>query len=145
VLGGAGAVASGIRPILSSGPLILQALFLIVLGTFGTYVFQTWAQGRMSATHAAIIYTLEPVVTALLAARFLGERLGARGGAGGRGCWRGSSCRRSGCGGETSPPHPDPLPRRGRGSRREAAPSRGGTSTCTRTSRGRSARPCCPC
>jgi drug/metabolite transporter (DMT)-like permease len=82
-LGGTGALEAGIRPILSSGSLLVQALFLVVLGTFGTYVFQTWAQGHMSATHAAIIYTLEPVVTALLAAQFLGERLGARGWAGG--------------------------------------------------------------
>jgi drug/metabolite transporter (DMT)-like permease len=37
----------------------------------------------MSATHAAIIFALEPVVAALLAARFLGERLGARGIVGG--------------------------------------------------------------
>jgi drug/metabolite transporter (DMT)-like permease len=37
----------------------------------------------MSATHAAIIFMLEPAVTALLAARFLGERLGLRGWAGG--------------------------------------------------------------
>src|SRR5262245_6708110 len=81
--GGPAALGAGVRPILPSGSLLLQALFLIVLGTFGTYVFQTWAQGHMSATHAAIIYTLEPVVTALLAARFLGERLGARGWAGG--------------------------------------------------------------
>ena len=62
---------------------MLQAIFLVVLGTAGTYVFQTWAQRHMSATHAAIIYTLEPVVTALLAGRFLGERLGTRGWIGG--------------------------------------------------------------
>ena len=83
VQGGAAALSAGIAPIASNRSLALQALALVVLGTAGTYVFQTWAQGHMSATHAAIIYTLEPVVTALLAALFLRERLGARGWAGG--------------------------------------------------------------
>ncbi len=62
---------------------VVQALLLAVVGTAGTYAFQTWAQRHMSATHAAIIYTLEPVVTALLAGWFLAERLGTRGWAGG--------------------------------------------------------------
>ncbi len=83
VQGGTAGLEGGIRPILSDVALVVQAVFLVVLGSAGTYVFQTWAQGHMSATHAAIIYTLEPVVTALLAARFLEERLGTRGWAGG--------------------------------------------------------------
>jgi drug/metabolite transporter (DMT)-like permease len=37
----------------------------------------------MSATHAAILFALEPVFGALLAAPFLGERLGPRGLTGG--------------------------------------------------------------
>ncbi len=74
---------SGIVPILAERELLAQAAFLAVVGTSGTYMFQTWAQGHMSATHAAIIYTLEPVVTALLAAWFLAERLGPRGWIGG--------------------------------------------------------------
>jgi drug/metabolite transporter (DMT)-like permease len=81
--GGPAALSAGVAPILADGSLLLQAIFLVVLGTAGTYVFQTWAQAHMSATHAAIIYTLEPVVTALLAAGFLGEQLGPRGWAGG--------------------------------------------------------------
>ncbi len=81
--GGAAGLEGGIRPILADPALVAQAAFLVVLGSAGTYVSQTWAQGHMSATHAAIIYTLEPVVTALLAAHFLGERLGRRGWAGG--------------------------------------------------------------
>jgi drug/metabolite transporter (DMT)-like permease len=81
--GGAAALASGIVPVLARPGLLVQALFLAVVGTAGTYAFQTWAQRHMSATHAAIIYTLEPVVTALLAGWFLAERLGTRGGAGG--------------------------------------------------------------
>ena len=81
--GGTAALATGIVPILAEPGLVAQAVFLAVVGTAGTYASQTWAQRHMSATHAAIIYTLEPVVTALLAGWFLAERLGTRGWAGG--------------------------------------------------------------
>ncbi len=81
--GGLSAFSSGIMPILAEPELLAQAVFLAVVGTAGTYAFQTWAQRHMSATHAAIIYTLEPVVTALLAGWFLAERLGPRGWTGG--------------------------------------------------------------
>ena len=82
-LGGAAAMRAGIAPILSSPGLLAQALFLAVVGTAGTFFFQTWAQQHMSATHAAIIFTLEPVFTAILAAWILSERLGPRGWTGG--------------------------------------------------------------
>ena len=82
-MGGLPAVRSGLEPLLSRPGLLVQAVLLAVVGTAGTYAFQTWAQQHMSATHAAIIYTLEPVVTALLAGWFLGERLGPRGWTGG--------------------------------------------------------------
>jgi drug/metabolite transporter (DMT)-like permease len=81
--GGAPALRAGIAPILERPGWIAQVVFLAAVGTTGTFLFQTWAQGQMSATHAAIIFTLEPVVTALTAAAFLGERLGARGWTGG--------------------------------------------------------------
>ena len=81
--GGTARFAAGIVPLLERPAWIAQALFLAAVGTTGTFLFQTWAQSRMSATHAAIIFTLEPVVTALTAAAFLGERLGPRGWAGG--------------------------------------------------------------
>ena len=42
----------------------------------------TWAQGRMSAVHGAILLALEPVFAALFAAWLLRERLGPRGAAG---------------------------------------------------------------
>jgi drug/metabolite transporter (DMT)-like permease len=60
-----------------------QVLFLAVVGTAATFTFQTWAQNHMSATHAAIIFTLEPVFTAVVARWVLAERLGHRGWAGG--------------------------------------------------------------
>jgi len=81
--GGAPALEAGIVPILARPDWIAQVVFLATVGTAGTFLFQTWAQGQMSATHAAVIFTLEPVVTALTAAAFLGERLGSRGWAGG--------------------------------------------------------------
>jgi drug/metabolite transporter (DMT)-like permease len=74
---------AGIEPLLARPGLVLQLVFLAAVGTTATFLFQAWAQGKMSATHAAVIFTLEPVVTALLAAWFLGERLGPRGWAGG--------------------------------------------------------------
>jgi drug/metabolite transporter (DMT)-like permease len=82
-LGGTDAMRAGIAPILVSPGLLVQALFLAVIGTAGTFLFQTWAQQHMSATHAAIIFTLEPVFTAILAAWLLSERLGPRGWLGG--------------------------------------------------------------
>ncbi len=58
-------------------------LYLGTIGTVGTFLSQTWAQRHMSATHAAIIFALEPVWAALLAAWLLNERLGSRGAWGG--------------------------------------------------------------
>jgi drug/metabolite transporter (DMT)-like permease len=61
------------------GAFLRGVLYLGTIGTVGTFLSQTWAQRHMSATHAAIIFALEPVWAALFAAWFLGERLGARG------------------------------------------------------------------
>ena len=67
------------RPVAWEGTFLWGVLYLGTIGSVGTFLAQTWAQRHMSATHAAIIFALEPVVAALLAARFLGERLGGRG------------------------------------------------------------------
>jgi drug/metabolite transporter (DMT)-like permease len=56
------------------------------LGTVCTvlaFLAWTWAQGRMSAVHGAILLALEPVFAALFAAWLLRERLGPRGLSGG--------------------------------------------------------------
>ncbi len=71
------------RPVLWQGTFLWSVLYLASIGTVGTFLFQTWAQARMSATHAAVLFALEPVFAALFAAWLLRERLGARGLAGG--------------------------------------------------------------
>ena len=53
-------------------------LWMSLAATVVTFLLMTWAQARMSATHAAVIYALEPVFAALLAAAILGERLASR-------------------------------------------------------------------
>ncbi len=61
----------------------LAVAWMALMATVVTFVVQTWAQARMSATHAAILYALEPVFTAVFAAALLGERMSARELAGG--------------------------------------------------------------
>ena len=68
-----------LRPIVWGGAFLAGVLYLGTIGTVGTFLTQTWAQRHMSATHAAIIFALEPVWAALLAAWLLGERLGVSG------------------------------------------------------------------
>lgn len=75
--------AAGARRVVASPTLLVQCLFLATVGTAATFTFQTWAQHHMSATHAAIIFTLEPVFAAALAAWLLAERMTGRGWAGG--------------------------------------------------------------
>jgi len=67
------------RAVVWEGTFLRGVLYLGTIGTVGTFLSQTWAQRHMSATHAAIIFALEPVWAAVFAAWFLGERLGARG------------------------------------------------------------------
>ncbi len=60
-------------------PFIAAISYMIVFATLITFVVTTWAQTKMSATHAAVIYALEPFWTAIFAAIILSERLGAKG------------------------------------------------------------------
>ena len=70
-------------------PFVLDRGFLIAVGymtlfaTIGTFSVQNWAQARLTATRAAIIFALEPVWAAIFAAFILGERMGMRGYVGG--------------------------------------------------------------
>src|SRR5262249_14831506 len=79
VLSGLHAAAVEGRPVVWRGTFLWSVAYLGTIGAVGTFLAQTWAQRHMSATHAAILFALEPVV----AAYFLGERLGARGAVGG--------------------------------------------------------------
>lgn len=71
------------RSVVWGSTFLASLLYLASIGTIGTFFGQTWAQARISATHAAILFALEPVFAAILAAWFLGDRLGGRGAAGG--------------------------------------------------------------
>lgn len=58
---------------------------VLVTGVFGTalaFTVQAWAQQFTPATHAALIFTLEPVFAWLTSFLYLKERLGFRAGAG---------------------------------------------------------------
>ena len=49
-----------------------------VLATAGAFLVQTWAQGYLPATSAALIFTLEPVFALIFSMMVLGERLSGR-------------------------------------------------------------------
>ncbi|HQR67461.1 MAG TPA: DMT family transporter [Thermoanaerobaculia bacterium] len=66
------------RPLVVDGRFVGLLLWMSLAATVVTFLLMTWAQARMSATHAAVIYALEPVFAALLAALLLGERLSGR-------------------------------------------------------------------
>jgi drug/metabolite transporter (DMT)-like permease len=71
------------RPIVWTDAFLASVAYLGSIGTVVAFLGWTWAQGRMSAVHGAIILALEPVFAAFFAAEFLHERLGPRGMAGG--------------------------------------------------------------
>jgi drug/metabolite transporter (DMT)-like permease len=71
------------RPVPWRGSFPVTVAYLGSVCTVLAFLGWTWAQGRMSAVHGAIILALEPVFAALFAAWLLGERLGQRGDAGG--------------------------------------------------------------
>jgi drug/metabolite transporter (DMT)-like permease len=67
------------RPMIFDPGFLAAISYMIVFATLLTFLVTTWAQTKMSATHAALIYALEPVWTAIFAAFILSERLGAKG------------------------------------------------------------------
>jgi drug/metabolite transporter (DMT)-like permease len=71
------------RPMVFDRGYVAAMSYMIVFATLITFCVTTWAQTKMSATHAAVIYALEPFWTAIFAAIVLSERLGAKGLAGG--------------------------------------------------------------
>jgi drug/metabolite transporter (DMT)-like permease len=82
-LAGVPAAALEARPIPWREGFPATVAYLGSVCTVLAFLGWTWAQGRMSAVHGAILLALEPVFAALFAAWLLRERLGRRGIAGG--------------------------------------------------------------
>ena len=69
------------RPLVWTPRLVVECLYMAVACTVVTFGLQTWAMARMSATHAAIVFALEPVFATVMAIGWEGsaEWPGARG------------------------------------------------------------------
>ena len=74
------AVLTGWEPLRLAwkGELLAAVLVTAVLATAVAFSVQVWAQQSTTATHTAILFSLEPVFAALTSYAVLGERLGAR-------------------------------------------------------------------
>ena len=72
------------RPLVWTPKLVVEVVYMAVACTFVTFGLQTWAMARMSATHAAIVFALEPVFATAMAIGWEGsaEWPGARGASG---------------------------------------------------------------
>jgi drug/metabolite transporter (DMT)-like permease len=70
------------RPNPIDGRFLIQIGYMAIMVTFVAALVQTWAQGRVSSTHAAILYALEPVTAAVFAYLAFGEKLSLGRGAG---------------------------------------------------------------
>lgn len=108
-------------PLVWSATIVWQLIYLALVGTLGAFLLWTWGQARMSATHAAIIFSLEPV----FATAFAVAVRGASEGLGGRGYlgatlvfagiiaselrWKGKSRRRKAASNKPQPVGPDAL------------------------------------
>ncbi len=72
------------RPLVLSARMIVELVYMALFCTVATFGLQTWAMARMSATHAAIVFALEPVFATIMAIGWEGsaEWPGARGATG---------------------------------------------------------------
>lgn len=71
------------RPFFHLTPAVIATVLITgILGTAVGFTVQAWAQQFTPATHAALIFNLEPVFAWLTSFIFLQERLGVRAGAG---------------------------------------------------------------
>jgi drug/metabolite transporter (DMT)-like permease len=61
------ALAREVAPLALSAPVLWQLVYLSTVATVGVFMLWTWGQARMSATHAAVIFSLEPVFATLFA------------------------------------------------------------------------------
>jgi drug/metabolite transporter (DMT)-like permease len=55
-----------------SGTVVWQLIYLALIATVVTFLLWTWGQARMSATHAAIIFSLEPIFATAFAVGWWG-------------------------------------------------------------------------
>jgi drug/metabolite transporter (DMT)-like permease len=76
-LGGAGSLPPGLaretEPLAWSPAVLWQLAYLSVVATVATFLLWTWGQARMSATHAAVIFSLEPVFATAFAVLLRGS------------------------------------------------------------------------
>jgi drug/metabolite transporter (DMT)-like permease len=75
-------VAMEAKPNPINGRFAAQVIYMAVMVTFVAALLQTWAQRRVSSTHAAILYALDPVIAAVTGYLVLSENLGWRRGIG---------------------------------------------------------------
>ncbi|HEX3560436.1 MAG TPA: DMT family transporter [Pyrinomonadaceae bacterium] len=61
------ALAREAAPLAWSAPVVWQLIYLATVATVVVFLLWTWGQARMSATHAAVIFSLEPVFALLFA------------------------------------------------------------------------------
>lgn len=66
------AFAREFAPLAVNSAVLWRFAYMVVVATVLNFLLWTWAQGRMSATHAAIIFSLEPVFATLFAVALRG-------------------------------------------------------------------------
>lgn len=78
------ALARELEPLVWNARVAGQLVYLSLVATVATFLLWTWGQARMSATHASIIFSLEPVFATLFAVlwRGPGQWMGGRANAG---------------------------------------------------------------
>src|SRR2546421_5390091 len=67
------ALAREVAPLAWSASVVWQLVYLSTVATVGVFLLWTWGQARMSATHAAVIFSLEPVFATLFAVLLRGS------------------------------------------------------------------------
>jgi drug/metabolite transporter (DMT)-like permease len=67
------AIAREAAPLAWSAPVVWQLVYQSAVATVGVFLIWTWGQARMSATHAAVIFGLEPVFATLFAVALRGS------------------------------------------------------------------------
>jgi drug/metabolite transporter (DMT)-like permease len=76
-LAGVGALPQGLaremEPLAWSTRAVVQLAYLVTVATVGVFLIWTWGQARMTASHAAVIFSLEPVFATIFAVLLLGS------------------------------------------------------------------------